>query len=325
MVQYFYSNQPLLLENGKQLQQYTVAYHTYGTYVKNESKVIWVCHALTANSNVADWWANIFGTDKILDPSKYFIVCANMLGSCYGSSSPVTVNEQSQKKYGKAFPDVSIKDIATANLALKNYLQIDKIHLLLGGSMGGQQAMEMAIAEPDAIKNLVLLATNAKHSAWGIAFNETQRMALENCVDGLEVARAIAMLSYRNYDMYERTAKPNEEVGNYGASSYQRHQGEKLAVRFDANCYHLLTKAMDSHDVSRGKQDVPTALKIITANTLVIGIASDILFPVKEQIFLHEHIANSSIELIDSPYGHDGFLTEGEKINNLILNFIKEK
>jgi homoserine O-acetyltransferase/O-succinyltransferase len=323
MVQYFYSNQPLQLENGKQLQQFTVAYHTYGQYIKNGTKVIWVCHALTANSNVADWWSNIFGEKKILDPTKYFIVCANMLGSCYGSSSPVTVNEQSQKKYGKAFPDISIKDIAQANLALKDYLQIDEIYLLLGGSMGGQQAMEMAIEKPEAVKNLVLLATNAKHSPWGIAFNETQRMALENCVDGLEVARAIAMLSYRNYEMYERTAKPDESVGNYGASTYQRHQGEKLAVRFDANCYHYLSKAMDSHDVGRGKQDISTALKAIVAKTLVIGIASDILFPVKEQIYLHEHIANSSIELIDSPYGHDGFLTEGEKINKLILNFLK--
>ena len=325
MTQYFNSKENLQLENGKQLQQFTVAYHTYGNYVKGKSKVIWVCHALTANSDVADWWANIFGKNKILDAEKYFIVCANMLGSCYGTTSPITINNIAHKKYGKAFPYITIRDIVAANIVLKKFLEIDDIFLLIGGSMGGQQAQEWAIKEPESIKNLVLLATNAKHSAWGIAFNETQRMALECTVDGLEVARAIAMLSYRNYEMYERTAKPNETLDNYGASSYQRHQGEKLALRFDAECYHTLSKAMDSHNVGRGKKNIDEALKLITANTLVIGIASDILFPIKEQILLHEKIPNATLELIDSPYGHDGFLTEGEKIDEIVLNFLKNK
>ena len=310
------------LENGKQLENLTVAYHTYGEYKKGITPVIWVCHALTANSDVADWWANIFGENNILDPDKYFIVCANNLGSCYGTSSPISLQNSSNKKYGKFFPAISIRDITVAHIALKNYLDIDEIFLLIGGSMGGQQAMEWAIQEPNSIKNLVLLATNAKHSPWGIAFNEVQRMAIENGKDGLEVARAIAMLSYRNYEMYERTAKPNETVGNYGAASYQRHQGEKLALRFDADCYHTLSSAMDSHDVGRGRNSMEEALAKITANTLVIGIATDILFPVKEQIFLYDNIPNSSLKLIDSPYGHDGFLTEGEKINEIISEFL---
>ena len=310
------------LENGKQLENLTVAYHTYGEYKKGITPVIWVCHALTANSDVADWWANIFGENNILDPDKYFIVCANNLGSCYGTSSPISLQNSSNKKYGKFFPAISIRDITVAHIALKNYLDIDEIFLLIGGSMGGQQAMEWAIQEPSTIKNLVLLATNAKHSPWGIAFNEVQRMAIENGKDGLEVARAIAMLSYRNYEMYERTAKPNETVGNYGAASYQRHQGEKLALRFDADCYHTLSSAMDSHDVGRGRNSMEEALAKITANTLVIGIATDILFPVKEQIFLYDNIPNSSLKLIDSPYGHDGFLTEGEKINEIIFEFL---
>ena len=310
------------LENGKQLENLTVAYHTYGEYKKGITPVIWVCHALTANSDVADWWANIFGENNILDPDKYFIVCANNLGSCYGTSSPISLQNSSNKKYGKFFPAISIRDITVAHIALKNYLDIDEIFLLIGGSMGGQQAMEWAIQEPNSIKNLVLLATNAKHSPWGIAFNEVQRMAIENGKDGLEVARAIAMLSYRNYEMYERTAKPNETVGNYGAASYQRHQGEKLALRFDADCYHTLSSAMDSHDVGRGRNSMEAALAKITANTLVVGIATDILFPVKEQIFLYDNIPNSSLKLIDSPYGHDGFLTEGEKINEIISEFL---
>ncbi len=310
------------LESGKQLENLSVAYHTYGEYKKGITPVIWVCHALTANSDVADWWANIFGENKILGPEKYFIVCANNLGSCYGTTSPISLQNGSNKKYGKAFPAITIRDITAAHIALKNYLEIDEIFLLIGGSMGGQQAMEWAIQEPSTIKNLVLLATNAKHSPWGIAFNEVQRMAIENGKDGLEVARAIAMLSYRNYEMYERTAKPNETVGNYGAASYQRHQGEKLALRFDADCYHTLSSAMDSHDVGRGRNSIEEALAKITANTLVIGIATDILFPIKEQVLLHDNIPNSTLKLIDSPYGHDGFLTEGEKINGIIGDFL---
>jgi homoserine O-acetyltransferase/O-succinyltransferase len=312
------------LESGKQLEKLTVAYHTYGEYKKGITPVIWVCHALTANADVADWWASIFGDNKILDPKKYFIVCANNLGSSYGTTSPISVQNGSNKKYGKAFPAITIKDITAAHIALRKQLKIEEIFLLIGGSMGGQQAMEWAIQEPTIIKNLVLLATNAKHSPWGIAFNEVQRMAIETGKDGLEVARAIAMLSYRNYEMYQRTARPNETIGNYGAASYQRHQGEKLALRFDADCYHILSSAMDSHDVGRGKESITSALANITANTLVIGIATDILFPIKEQIYLHDNIPNSTLNLIDSPYGHDGFLTEGKKINEIILNFINK-
>ena len=322
MIQQFKSSNTFDLENGKQLENITIAYHTYGEYKKGITPVIWVCHALTANSDVAEWWANIFGDGKILDPQKYFIVCANVLGSCYGSLSPVFIDEETQKSYGKTFPEVSIRDMVKAHIMLKNHLYIEEIFLIMGGSLGGQQCMEWAIMEPWVIKNMVLLATNAKHSPWGIAFNETQRMALECGEKGLEVARAIAMLSYRNYQMYDNTKKDTDVVGNYGASSYQRYQGEKLALRFNTDCYHLLSKAMDSHDVGRNRQSIVAALQKITANTLVIGLTTDILFPVKEQIFLHENITNAKLELIESPYGHDGFLTEGEKINTLILNFI---
>lgn len=313
------------LENGKQLENLTVAYHTYGEYKKGVTPVIWVCHALTANSDVADWWANIFGEGSILDPKKYFIVCANNIGSCYGSTSPISLQNGINKKYAKSFPTISVRDITASQIALQKHLDIDEIFLLMGGSMGGQIAMEWAIQEPTAIKNLVLLATNAKHSAWGIAFNEAQRMAIECGKDGLEVARAIAMLSYRNYEMYSRTARDTDAPGNYGASSYQRHQGEKLALRFDADCYHVLSSAMDSHDVGRDRESIAKALSTIKANTLVIGIATDILFPIQEQVFLHDHIEHSKLELINSPYGHDGFLTEGEKINELIKKFIKQE
>ena len=321
MVEYFHSKDPLVLENGKQLENFSVAYHTYGEYVPGETKVIWVCHALTANSDVVDWWSNIFGEGKILDDQKYFIVCANVLGSCYGSTSP-----NSEKfKSAKDFPSLTIRDLVKAHAALRIHLRIENIFLLLGGSIGGQQAMEWAIEEPSLIQNLVLLATNARHSAWGIAFNETQRMALELGDKGLEVARAIAMLSYRNYEMYSRTSRPEDTPGNYGASSYQRYQGKKLAQRFRSDSYRVLTQAMDGHDVGRGRGSIEAALQQITANVLIIGMATDILFPPLEQELLHKTILDAELEIIESSYGHDGFLTEGKLITERVLKFLKER
>lgn len=321
MVKYFHSKDPLVLENGKQLENFSVAYHTYGEYVPGETKVIWACHALTANSDVADWWSNIFGEGKILDDQKYFIVCANVLGSCYGSTSP----NSEEFKSAKDFPSLTIRDLVKAHVALRIHLRIENIFLLLGGSIGGQQAMEWAIEEPSLIQNLVLLATNARHSAWGIAFNETQRMALELGDKGLEVARAIAMLSYRNYEMYSRTLRPEDTLGNYGASSYQRYQGKKLAQRFRSDSYRVLTQAMDGHDVGRGRGSIEAALQQITANVLIIGIATDILFPPLEQELLHKTILDAELEIIESSYGHDGFLTEGKLITERVLKFLKER
>ena len=321
MVKYFHSKDPLVLENGKQLENFSVAYHTYGEYVPGETKVIWVCHALTANSDVADWWSNIFGEGKILDDQKYFIVCANVLGSCYGSTLP----NSEDFKSAKDFPSLTIRDLVKAHVALRIHLRIENIFLLLGGSIGGQQAMEWAIEEPSLIQNLVLLATNARHSAWGIAFNETQRMALELGDKGLEVARAIAMLSYRNYEMYSRTLRPEDTPGNYGASSYQRYQGKKLAQRFRSDSYRVLTQAMDGHDVGRSRGSIEAALQQITANVLIIGIATDILFPPLEQELLHKTILDAELEIIESSYGHDGFLTEGKLITERVLKFLKER
>jgi len=182
---------------------------------------------------------------------------------------------------------------------------------------------------------IVPLATNAKHSPWGIAFNASQRMAIEQDdswknkdatagLQGMKVARSIALLSYRHYDTYYSSQTDNdaEKLENYKSESYQRYQGEKLATRFNAFSYYFLSKSMDAHNVGRNRVSVEDALQKITAKTLVIGITTDVLFPVQEQIFLFENIANAKIELIESPYGHDGFLTEGEKINKLILNFI---
>ena len=322
------------LESGIILPGFQLAYTTMGELNGERTNVLWIFHALTANSNVIEWWQELVGTNKVIDPQKYFVVCVNMPGSCYGSVGPVSIDPSVASSFHD-FPFFTTRDMANAYKLLKDNLGIKKIAIGMGGSMGGQQLLEWAIIEPDLFKMIVPLATNAKHSPWGIAFNATQRMAIENDstwknketdagLEGMKVARSIALISYRHYDTYlssQSDINP-EKLEDYKSESYQRYQGEKLATRFNAFSYYFLSKSMDAHNVGRNRGSVDAALKKIIAKTLIIGITTDVLFPVQEQIFLFENIANAKIELIESPYGHDGFLTEGEKINDLILNFI---
>lgn len=320
---YYTSNESFELELGSVVGSVKIAYCTYGKLNAEKSNVIWVCHALTANADVADWWHQIFGAGKVLDPEQFFIVCANNLGSCYGTKAEIIHQNQHDNNFIANKADITIRDMVKLHQKLADYLDIQEIYLLIGGSQGAQQCMEWAIIRPDFISNMVLLATSAKHSAWGIAFNEAQRMAIEAGEKGLRAARAIAMLSYRNYEMFERTAEQDSgKIGEYGASKYQQHQGKKLENRFEAKSYVILSKAMDSHDVGRDRGSIRQALSVVKARTLIIGISSDILFPVKEQIFLAENIPGSKLEIIDSPYGHDGFLTEGAAITECVLKFL---
>lgn len=314
----YISQQTFALESGKSLPSVEIAYCTYGTLNALKDNAIYVCHALTANADVADWWPGTVGPGLIFDTDKYFVVCANVLGSCYGTTGPTSLNPHTSAPYAKDFPLLTIRDLVNAHRLLAAHLQLSSIHLLCGGSMGGQQAQEWAIADAEFIKQLFVIATNPRHSAWGIAFNEAQRMAVES--GSLETARAIAMLSYRNYHMYQSTqTDPHEHlIENFKASSYQRYQGEKLKKRFDANAYHVLSRAMDSHHVGRGRGSMEQALAQVKAKTLVIGISSDILFPVSEQKFIAANIPGAVFEEIDSPYGHDGFLIETEKIAGLL-------
>ncbi|MFO7744872.1 MAG: homoserine O-acetyltransferase [Psychroflexus sp.] len=323
------------LENGQTLSEFELAYNTLGQLNADKSNVIWVCHALTANAHPEEWWPGVFDKETGIDLDKYFVVCANIIGSCYGSTSPQSVNPETKTSYGLDFPKFSIRDITKSLDLLRENLGISKIQYLIGGSMGGMQAMEWAIQEPSKIKNLILLATSARHSSWGIALNETQRMAIESdstffenkkgsAKKGLEAARAIALLSYRNYKTYQLTQIDKDDTtDNYRASSYQNYQGQKLSKRFDAKSYWYLSKAMDSHDVGRNRENQEKALAKIKAKTLVIGIESDLLFPVEEQKFLAKHTSNSALEIIDSIYGHDGFLIEVKKIKSLLKKHFK--
>lgn len=326
--------EPFRLESGAILPEITISYSTSGKYDPSRNNVIWVCHALTANSDVESWWEGLVGENNLYNSKDHFIVCANILGSCYGSSGPHDIDPVTGKSYYMDFPMITIRDMVNAHEVLRKHLGIERIHTCIGGSLGGQQAMEWAISRPELIDHLVLLATNAFHSPWGIAFNESQRMAImadptwrdknpDAGKDGLKAARAIALLSYRNYHTYEcsQTETDVNKTDNFKASSYQNYQGDKLVNRFNCQSYWYLSKAMDSHQVGRGRGTTEKALSQIKAKTILIGITSDILFPVEEQIFLSKHIPKSVYKEIDSTYGHDGFLIETGKISMLLEEF----
>lgn len=325
---------PFELESGLILPQIQVAYSTWGTLNANKDNVVWVCHALTANSDVSDWWSGLVGANKLFDPAMHFIVCANVLGSHYGSTNALSVNPDTAEPYYHDFPLITIRDIVNSLDLLRIELGINHIQVCIGGSLGGQQAMEWAILQPDLIENLILIATNARHSAWGIAFNEAQRMAIQADLtwkekhpdagkEGLKAARSIALLSYRNYDTYKgaQTDKENDKTDEFRASSYQQYQGEKLVKRFNAFSYWTLSKTMDSHNVGRNRAGLHQVLQGIRSKTLVIGISSDMLFPVAEQKFLASVIPNANYVEIDSAYGHDGFLIEDAELTKYIQRF----
>ncbi|PTS99105.1 homoserine O-acetyltransferase [Pedobacter sp. HMWF019] len=325
------------LESGKKLRGLQIAYHTYGKLNAKKDNVIWACHALTANADVLDWWKGLFGGNALFNPEEHFIVCANVIGSHYGTTNPLSTNPVTGLPYYLAFPEFTIRDFVKAHQILADHLGIHELKVLIGGSLGGQQALEWAISEPNKIENLILVATNAVHSPWGIAFNESQRLAIsadrtffaqqpEGGLKGLKVARSIALLSYRTYDAYASTQleSVNDKTNGFRASSYQNYQGEKLCKRFNAYSYWYLSKAMDSHNVGRGRKSIADALNNVKANTLVIGVENDVLFPVNEQKFLSDHIKGAEFHSISSAYGHDGFLIETDILTNVIGNFLKE-
>jgi homoserine O-acetyltransferase len=332
----FHLDQSFPLETGQSLPDIRIGYHTYGQLNAARDNVVWICHALTANSDVIRWWPGMVGDHRYVNPDKHFIVCANILGSCYGSSGPLTVNPENGKPYFSSFPVVTIRDMVNAHILLRKELGIKQIHLLIGGSMGGYQALEWALMEPEVIGDLLLIATSAAESAWGIAVHTAQRLAIEadaSWMDmneeagarGLMAARGIGILTYRNYAiMKEKQSDPDvNKLDNYKASSYIAYQGNKLSRRFNAFSYWLLTKAMDSHQIARNRgTDMKKVLASIGQRTLIIGITSDILCPLVEQEFLASHIPNSRLVSIDSLYGHDGFMVETEKIGQCLKEWM---
>ncbi len=327
---------PFPLDSGAVLPSVEIAYHTFGELNKDKSNVVWICHAFSANSNPVEWWPGMVGEGKLFDPAKYFIVCANMLGSCYGSTGPLSINPATGKPYYGDFPVITVRDMVRSLIILRKHLEIDKIWFSLGFSMGGQQMLEWLIQEPEAFEYSLLGATNFQHSPWGIAFNESQRMAIEADqtfgekrpdagAKGMGVARSIGLISYRNYQAYNQTQQDDtdELLTDFRACSYQRYQADKLIKRFNAYSYYRLSQAMDNHNIKRGRSGKPEdILAVVRAKVMVLGIDSDNLFPLEEQRALAKSIPHSKFITISSDFGHDGFLIEFEKIGHLLKDFL---
>ena len=336
MIRHTLSIGPFEFEAGGRLESVEIVYHTSPM---RHDKVLWVCHALTANSDVEDWWPQLAGPGKLFDTDKYYVVCVNMLGSPYGSSGPRTADPRTGQPYYFGFPAITFRDMVKASILVRKHLGIRQIDLIIGSSVGGFQALEWAVMEPEVIRHAVLMATEPRVSPWFSAQVEAQRMAIEAdptfraCTDlqggaaGLKCARAQGLISYRSYNGYARTQAESDPDTLFAgrAASYERYQGEKLVRRdFDAYSYWYLCNAVDSHNVGRGRGGVPVALQRIQARTTVIGITSDGLFPVPEVKAMAALIPGAQYMEIDSDFGHDGFLLENGQLTAILQPIIEK-
>ena len=310
------------LESGSIIPKLTIAYQTFGTLNADKSNVVWVFHALSANANVLEWWPGLFGKTDYFNPNEHFIICANVIGSPYGSSAPTDLN----------FPFFTLRDVVNTQLILAEALNIDKIKVAIGGSFGGNQALEFAYSFKGEIDNLIMLVSSANESSWGKAIHQAQRMALkaddsfgkaQGGSEGLKAARAIAMLTYRTPESYNKSQIDDENsLDNFRAPSYIQYQGEKFEKRFNALSYYYLSKCLDTHHIGRGRESIEKALSDIKSNTLLIGIDTDCLIKPYQQKFMAQHLPQAIYKEIHSDFGHDGFLIETKAITRIIKDFL---
>ena len=318
-------------EAGGNVSGIEVVYHTSDRDYKKGERVVWLCHALTANSNPMDWWPEMVGKGCCIDPEKDYVVCVNIFASPYGTTGPRSwMNDgEAMKRSPLDFPKVTVRDMARLFPIVRKYIGIEKVDLLVGSSIGGFQALEWAIMEPEVIERAAFIATAPRVTPWLGAWMESQRMAIEadptfKACDslaggqkGLEAARALSLISYRTFDGYNLTQAEEDENCLFAGrvASYERYQGEKLVKRdFDAYSYYYLTWSVDSHNVGRKRGGVAAALGEITAKSVVITITSDGLFPPVEGKEWAAWIPGAKYVEIESKWGHDGFLLETEAI-----------
>lgn len=358
-----FEDKPFITESEEEIQNVSIAYQTYGELNSNKDNVILVCHALTGNAHAAGiveeeekancsnleflnkyndmfvgkqgWWDPLIGEGKVFDTSENFVICSNIIGSCYGSAGPVSLNAEG-KQYRMSFPDITVRDIVNVQKKLIDFLGVKKIKVAVGGSLGGMQVLEWGALYPDFVEKLVPIAGSAAHSPWAIALNQVQRNTIMNDpnwqngnysdqpYEGLSNARRIAMISYRSYYSYLERFGRNTQQGKqqYQIESYLDYQGDKIVQRFDANTYLYLTRIMDSNDIGRGRGGVKKALSEIKNKTLVIGISTDVLYPADEQREIALMMPNAIYDEINSPHGHDAFLIEFEQLETILRKFL---
>jgi homoserine O-acetyltransferase/O-succinyltransferase len=320
----------LILANGVHLADATIGYQTWGKLNAAGDNVVWICHALTGTTDAMVWWSEIFGSNRAIDPEQDFVVCANVLGGCYGSAGPTTNPD---------FPAITISDMVRQQYLLAQHLKIKSIRLMLGGSMGGFQALEWSIRYPHMVQRLALVATSYRQPAQAIALSSLQCAQIRNDpkfnggrydpndppVEGLALARQIGHLSYRCFDELDaRFDRQQDASGNFQVNNYLAHQGRKLTKRFDANSYLILNAAMNAFDACEGRGEPRFALGRLQLPVLIVSVDTDWLYPPSEQARLANLLPNAALVHIHSRAGHDGFLLDAAQFEPALRSFARD-
>ena len=321
---------PVTVESGVVLPRVTVAYHTWGSLAPGGDNAVLVCHALTGSADVADWWGALIGAQGALDPARDFIICSNVLGSCYGTTGPG--DPEWDAVFGEApeAPAVTIRDVVHVQHQLLAALGVRRLRLVIGGSMGGMQALEWALLYPDMVERIAVLAAPAVHAPWAVALAEAQRQAIFADAEwphgqasrGLAAARMMGMISYRSAQAFEsRFGAGRFDPGQPSVTRWLQRHGQKLVDRFDARAYVTLSHVLDSHDVGRGRGGVSAALAQVQQPALVLGIDSDVLYLPSELQALADGLPQGQMYWLSSPHGHDAFLIEQDTVLRAVRDF----
>lgn len=337
---YFHSKQTFATELGGVLTELRIAYRTWGKLSADKDNVILICHALTGNADADVWWDGMFAVGGAFDESRDFIICSNVLGSCYGTTGPMSQNPLTGRHFGPDFPPITIRDMVHAQKLLLDDLGIGQLKLVVGASLGGMQVLEWGFLYPAMVKAMMPMGVSGRHSSWCIGQSEAQRQAIYADRDwnngwydpgrppaaGLAAARMMAMCSYRSFENFQsRFGRRMQDDGLFSVESYMRYQGRKLVDRFDANTYVTLTKAMDMHDLARGRGIYEQVLGSLQIPVEILSIKSDVLYPKEEQEELGRLIPKSRVIYLDEPYGHDAFLIDMEKVSRMVVEFRDER
>ena len=350
----------LILSNGIKLSPITIAYQTYGELNSKKSNTILVFHALSGDSHAAGynspddtkpgWWDTIIGPGKPFDTKKFFVICANVIGGCKGSTGPSSINPETKKPFGLAFPVISIKDMLIPQKKLLEHLGIEKLFCIAGGSMGGMLALQWLVTYPGTTQGAMLIATSPTHTAQAIAFNSVGRFAIISDPNwnngnyygmeipkiGLSIARMIGHITYLSEEsMHKKFGRESIKVAGsplsnfvreFEVESYLQHQGESFIKRFDANSYLYISKAIDDFDITDGYNNLSEAFRNIKAKCLVISFTSDWLYPKEQSMQIVKALKINGIETtytnFEAEYGHDSFLIEDERLKKLFAGFL---
>jgi homoserine O-acetyltransferase len=351
------SDSPFRLEHGDRLPELEIAYETWGTLSPKHDNVLVVLHALTgsshafasADSSEPGWWEGLLGSHSAIDPERYHVICANLLGGCYGSTGPRSVDPRSGERFGLAFPQITLRDVIEAYRVFLKGLGIDAPVSLIGGSMGGMLVLQWAVDHPDEIRDAIALATPARSDAFAIALRSVQRDAILSDdrfqngdydetsfpAKGLALARKIAMITYRTpiefnerFGRDARDSRPHFSDGLFEVQSYLNHQGKKFVDRFDPSTYLYFSRAMDLFDLAEGHDSLDAAVARIKARVLLLAMDSDLLVPRHQMEEIHGAMqrggVDTRLDVVHTKKGHDAFLAEQKQILGLIDAFLGE-